>query len=70
MAIAMLTQVSQAAESFESKACRSATITMVQNSKELVISSFELKGILQSNTNAEILNNVSRAPGRPVRCSG
>jgi len=59
MAIAMLAQVSQAADSFESKACRSATITMIQNSKELVISGFELKGILQSNTNAEILNNVS-----------
>ena len=47
------------AQTFESMACRSATITNFQNSKELVIMNFELKGILQSKTNSEILNNVS-----------
>jgi hypothetical protein len=47
------------AQAFESMACRSATITNFQNSKELVIMNFELKGILQSKTNSEILNNVS-----------
>ena len=49
----------QAADSFESLACRSGTATIIQNTKELVIMSFELKGILQSKSNAEILNNVS-----------
>jgi len=47
------------AQTFESTAYRSATITNFQNSKELVILNFELKGILQSKTNSEILNNVS-----------
>lgn len=51
--------VSQAADSFESVACRSGTTTYIQNTKELVIMSYELKGILQSKSNAEILNNVS-----------
>jgi hypothetical protein len=50
---------SASAQAFESMACRSATITNFQNSKELVIMNFELKGILQSKTNSEILNNVS-----------
>ena len=49
----------QAADSFESTACRSGTSTMVQYSKELMIMGFELKGMLRSNTNTEILNNVS-----------
>ena len=48
-----------AADSFESLACRSGTTTYIQNTKELVIMSFEVKGILQSKSNAEILNNVS-----------
>jgi hypothetical protein len=47
------------ADSFESLACRSGTATYIQNTKELVIMSFEVKGILQSKSNAEILNNVS-----------
>jgi len=50
---------SASAQAFESMACRSATITNFQNSKELVIMNIELKGILQSKTNSEILNNVS-----------
>ena len=32
---------------------------MVHNSKELTIMGFELKGMLRSNTNSEILDNVS-----------
>ena len=47
------------AQTFESLACRSATSTYIQNTKELVIMSYELKGIVQSKSNAEILNNVS-----------
>jgi hypothetical protein len=47
----------QAADSFESTACRSGTMTMVQGSKELMILGFELKGILQSNT--EMFKNAS-----------
>ena len=49
----------QAADSFESTACYSGTATMLHNSKELMVSSFELKGIVRSNTNSEIFNNVS-----------
>ena len=47
----------QAADTFESTACRSGTMTVVQGSKELMILAFELKGIVQSNT--EMLNNAS-----------
>ena len=47
----------QAADSFEATACRSGTITMVHASKELMVLSVELKGLLQSDT--EMLNNVS-----------
>jgi len=57
--ISLLAQASLAADSFESMACRSATITNFQNSKELVIMTIELKGVLQSKSNSEILNNVS-----------
>jgi hypothetical protein len=57
--ISLLAQASLAADSFESLACRSATSTYIQNTKELVIMSYELKGIVQSKSNAEILNNVS-----------
>jgi len=54
--ISLFAQVSLAADSFESMACRSATITHFQNSKELVILNIELKGVLQSKSNSEILN--------------
>jgi hypothetical protein len=49
----------EAAESFESTACASGTSTMVHNSKELMVLGFEFKGIVRSNTNSEIFNNVS-----------
>jgi len=32
---------------------------MLHNSKELMVSGLELKGIVRSNTNSEIFNNVS-----------
>jgi hypothetical protein len=57
--ISLFAQTTLAADSFESMACRTATITNFQNSKELVIMTIELKGVLQSKTNSEILNNVS-----------
>lgn len=47
----------QAADTFEATACRIGTMTMVQGSKELMILGFELKGILQSNT--EMFKNAS-----------
>ena len=59
LAIFVFIPTVQAADSFESTACRSGTATMVHNSKELMIMGFELKGMLRSNTNTEILNNVS-----------
>ena len=59
LAIFVFIPTVQAADSFESTACRSGTATMVHNSKELMIVGFELKGMLRSNTNTEILNNVS-----------
>lgn len=49
----------QAADSFESTACVSGTMTMLHNSKELMVCSLECKGIVRSNTNSEIFNNVS-----------
>ena len=49
----------QAGDAFESTACYSGTMTMVHNSKELTVMSFECKGIVRSNTNSEIFNNVS-----------
>jgi len=49
----------QAADPFESTACVSGTSTMLHNSKELMVLSFEMKGIVRSNTNSEIFNNVS-----------
>jgi len=48
-----------AADPFESTACVSGTMNIVHNSEELMASSLELKGIVRSNTNSEILNNVS-----------
>ena len=49
----------QAADPFESTICASGIMNILQNSKELMTSSFELKGIVRSNTNSEILNNTS-----------
>jgi len=59
LAIIVFIPTAQAADPFESTACRSGTSTMVHISKELMIMGFELKGMLRSNTNTEILNNVS-----------
>jgi len=53
----LFASLAQAAESFEATACRSGTATMVQASKELLVMGFELKGMLQSNT--EMLNHAS-----------
>ena len=49
----------QAADPFESTTCVSGTMNIIQNSKEILASSLELKGIVRNNTNSEILNNVS-----------
>jgi hypothetical protein len=49
----------QAEESFESTACVSGTMNIVHTSKELMISSFDLKGIVRSDSNSEMFNNVS-----------
>jgi len=49
----------QAQESFESTTCVSGTMNVVYGSKELFISSMDLKGIVRSDSNSEILNNVS-----------
>ena len=49
----------QAADPFESTVCGSGTMTMVHSSKELTVMSFEIKGMVRSNTDSEILNNVS-----------
>ena len=59
LAIFIFIPTAKAADPFESIACRSGTATMVHNSKELTIMGFELKGMLRSNTNSEILDNVS-----------
>ena len=59
LAIFVFIPTAQAADPFESIACRSGTATMVHNSKELMIMGLELKGMLRSNTNSEILHNVS-----------
>lgn len=59
LAIFVFIPTVQAADSFESTGCRSGTITMVHKSKERIILGFELKGMLRSNTDTEILNNVS-----------
>ena len=49
----------QAGDSFESTACVSGTMTMLHSSEELMVAGLELKGPVRSNTNTEILNNVS-----------
>jgi hypothetical protein len=59
LAIFVFIPAVQASDPFESMACRSGTATMVQNSKELMIIGLELKGMLRSNTNSEMLHNVS-----------
>ena len=58
-AIFVFVPTAQAANSFESTGCVSGTMTIIQNSKELMVSSYELKGMARSNTNSEIFNNVS-----------
>ena len=57
--IFVFTPTVQAADPFESTTCVSGAKTVIHNSKELMVSSFELKGIARSNTNSEIFNNVS-----------
>ena len=59
LAIFVFISTVQASDPFESTACVSGTMTMLHNSEALMISGFELKGPVRSNTNAEILNNVS-----------
>ena len=59
LAILMFVPTVQAADSFESTACYSGTMTMLHSSKELTVMSFECKGIVRSNTNSEIFNNAS-----------
>jgi hypothetical protein len=49
----------QAAEPYESTICGSGTMTVIHGSKELMVMSFEFKGIARSNTNSEIYNNAS-----------
>ncbi len=49
----------QAADSFESTMCASGTMTVIHGSKELMVASFELKGVARSDTNSEIYNNAS-----------
>ena len=58
-AIFVFVSTTQAQEAFESTACYSGTATMLYSSKELTVMSFELKGIVRSNTNSEIFNNAS-----------
>jgi hypothetical protein len=58
-AIFVLIPTVQAADPFESTVCVSGTMTMLHNSKELMAFSFELKGMVLSNTNSEIFNNAS-----------
>jgi len=58
-AIFLFVPTIHAANPFESTACVSGTMNIIQNSKEIMASSLELKGIVRSNTNSEILNNVS-----------
>ena len=59
LAIFVFIPAVQASDPFESMACRSGTATVVNNSKELMIMGLELKGMLLSNTNSEMLHNVS-----------
>ena len=59
LAIAIFIPTVQAQESFESTACVSGTMNVVHGSKELLISSMDVKGIVMSDTKSEILNNVS-----------
>lgn len=59
IAIFVFIPVVQASDPFESMACRSGTATMVHNSKELIVMGYEIKGMVRSNTNSEILHNVS-----------
>ena len=58
-AIFVFVPTTQAQEAFESTACYSGTATMLHSSKELTVMSWELKGIVRSNTNSEIFNNAS-----------
>jgi hypothetical protein len=58
-AIFLFISTVEAADPFESTVCVSGTMTMLHNSKELMIAGLELKGPVRSNTNSEIFNNAS-----------
>ena len=49
----------QAQESFESTVCVSATLNVIHMSDEILLSSFDLKGMVRSDSNSEFLNDVS-----------
>ena len=59
LAVFMFIPTIQAAEPYESTACKSGTMTIIHSSAELTVMSFELKGIIRGNTDSEILNNAS-----------
>jgi hypothetical protein len=49
----------QAADPFESTACVSGSMNVIHQSEQLITMSMDLKGIVRSDTNSEILNNAS-----------
>lgn len=49
----------QAQESFESTACVSGSANAIHMSKDMMLTSFDLKGMVRSDSNSEFLNNVS-----------
>ena len=49
----------QAQESFESTVCVSGSANAIHMSKDMMLTSFDLKGMVRSDSNSEFLNNVS-----------
>jgi hypothetical protein len=49
----------QASEPFESTSCVSGSMNIIHANKELMASSFDIKGMLRSDSNSEIFNDVS-----------
>ena len=59
LAMAIFLPAVQAQESFESTTCASGTANLLYMDKDIFLNSFDLKGIVRSDSNSEFLNNAS-----------
>ena len=59
LAMVIFLPTAQAQESFESTVCVSGNANPIHMSKEMMLTSFDLKGMVRSDSNSEFLHNVS-----------